>query len=208
MRRSQLSLLLVLASFAFVAVAQDSDYLNDAEIQSALQGPVKKHHTELIDMQMVFANTGTGHGAQVPKVEIYMPDAWIASQAKLARSQYLKYDPKPDSLRAITVVAFGMAIGSSSGPSCDSVNRIALLSDKSGDVVIEAAQTDSVTSTWHNGFGATASCKSATSKFLLRDLEKVRAATKDGQFTVAVFYEGGAKKLYTVKTYYLKDLGL
>lgn len=34
---------------------------------------------------------------------------------------------------------------SDAGPSCDSVNRIALISDKAGDVVIEAAQTDSAT---------------------------------------------------------------
>jgi len=193
---------------AVMAVAQDTDYLTDAEIQSALQAPVKKHHTTLIDMGMVFANTGSGQGKQIPEVDIYMPDAWIAAQSGHAKSQYLKYDPKPDSLKAITVVAVGIAMGTNSGPSCDSVNRIALLSDKNGDVVIEAAQTDSVTSTWHNGFGATASCKSVTSKFLLRDVDKLRAETKDGQFTVGVFYEGGSKKLYKVKTHYLKDLGL
>jgi hypothetical protein len=39
-------------------------------------------------------------------------------------------------------------------------------------------------------------------------VEKVRAAGKDGQFTVGVFYEGGSRKLYTVKKQYLKELGL
>lgn len=108
----------------------------------------------------------------------------------------------------MTVVAVGMIMGTSSGPSCDSVNRIALLADKEGSLVIEAAETDSATSSWHNGFGATASCRSATSKFMLTDLDKVRAAANKGQFIVAVFYDGGSKKLYTVKPYELKQLGL
>jgi hypothetical protein len=189
-------------------IAQDVAYLSDAEIQAALQSPGKKHHTNLIDMQTLFANTGTGHGKQIPQVDIYMPDAWIATQAKYAKSQYQKYDPAPDSLRAITIVALGIVMGTNSGPSCDSVSRIALISDKEGEVVIEAAQTDSATSSWHNGFGATAACKSATSKFLLGDVEKVRAASKDGQFIVGVFYEGGSRKLYKVKKQYLKELGL
>jgi hypothetical protein len=193
---------------AVPAIAQELEYLSDADVQAALQSTGKKHHTNLIDMQMLFANTGSGHGRQIPQIDIYMPDAWIATQAKYAKSQYQKYDPKPDSLKAITVVAVGIVIGTNSGPSCDSVSRIALISDKEGGVVVEAVQTDSVSSSWHNGFGASAACKSATSKFLLGDLEKVRAASKDGQFIVGVFYEGGSRKLYTVKKQYLKELGL
>lgn len=208
MKRSLLMLIIVLVLTDGLP-AQDADHLSGAEIQAALQLSPKKHHAELIDMQTVFAHTGSGQGKQLPKIEVFMPDAWIAFQREYAKKQYLKYEPtNEDTLRAMTIVASGMAIGTSSGPACDSVARIALISDKAGSVVVESLKNESQDSTWQNAFGAKATCVSVKAKFMLSEISRVQAAADKGQFTIAVFYAGGSSKMYKVKSYYLKDLGL
>jgi hypothetical protein len=189
------------------------DYLTQSEIDGALKGIAKKHHTTFIDMASVFGNefsNGAGHGAQLPTIDVYMPDAWIAFERDTAKSQYLHYAPasgEPDTLRAMTVTAYGLATGTTSGPACDSVRRVALIAGKDSDAV-EATSSNDVTKTWHNAFGASASCSVVTAKFMLSDVQRVQALAKDGDFIIGVFYTGGSSKLYKVKKQYRKDLGL
>jgi hypothetical protein len=188
------------------------DRLTPDEIQSALQAPAKKHHTSFIDMGGMFGSemsNGAGQGSQLPSIDVYMPDSWIATERDLARKQYRSYIPSDDdTLRAMTVVARGLATGTASGPHCDSVVRIALISDKAGSVVAEASKQLEVAQTFQNGFGAAVSCSVVTAKFMLSDLTRVRSAANKGNFFVGVFYSDGSSKLYEVKAVYRKDLGL
>ncbi len=187
------------------------DYLTQSDIEEALKAPAKKHHTKFIDMQSVFGNelsNGAGHGAQLPSIDVYMPDAWIALQRDIAKSQYLHYVPAPgdaDTLRAMTVTAYGLATGTSNGPSCDSVHRIALIANAHDAEAVEAVSFIDSTKEWHNAFGASASCSVVTAKFMLSDVQRVQALAKGGDFIVAVFYTGGPSKLYMVTAPGLSD---
>jgi len=193
--------------------AAPKGHLTQSEIEDALKSPAKKHHTKMIDMQSVFGSdlsNGSGHGAQLPSVDVYMPDARIAFQRDVAKSQYQHYAPASgdaDTLRAMAVTAYGLATGTNSGPACDSVRRVALIAGKDSDAV-EATSSDDVTKTWHNAFGASASCSVVTAKFMLSDVQRVQALAKDEDFIIGVFYTGGSSKLYKVKKQYRKDLGL
>ncbi len=154
-------------------------------------------------------SNGTGHGAQLPGIDVYMPDSWIAAQRDFAKTQYLPYAPSDeDTLRAMTVIARGIATGTQGAPECDSVVRVALISDKAGSVVVEAVKRRDETNTYQNGFGAVASCSVVTAKFMLSDLARVQSAAKKGNFFIGVFYSDGSSKLYEVRPAYRKDLGL
>lgn len=188
------------------------DHLNADEINSALQAPAKKHHTEFIDMRAVIGSemsNGTGHGSELPSIDVYMPDSWIATQRDFAKKQYRGYVPTgDDTLRALTVVARGIATGTVSGPQCDSVVRLALISDKAGSVVAEAVNHQEVTKEYQNGFGASAACSVVTAKFMLSDLARVESAANRSNFFIGVFYSDGTSKLYEMKLPYRKDLGI
>ena len=71
-----------------------------------------------------------------------------------------------------------------------------------------ATSSDDVTKTWHNGFGASASCSVVTAKFMLSDVQRVQGLAKDGDFMIGVFYMDGSSKLYKVRKAYRKELGL
>jgi hypothetical protein len=75
--------------------------------------------------------TPTLCGAQMPSEAIFTPEGWINVQGALARKQYLPFRPGPDdTIRALRVISKGCANGSPAGPVCDSITRVALLSDK------------------------------------------------------------------------------
>jgi len=189
-----------------------SDHLTAAEVQSALGSPAKRHHTIFLDIGTMLtseASNGTGHGSQMPGMDVYMPDSWLATKRDAAKKQYRSYLPDDqDTLRAMTVVARGIATGTTGGPECDSVTRVALISDKEGKLVVEAITEQDVTQTYQNAFGATASCSVVTAKFMLSDVTRVQSAANKGNFFIGVFYVGGSSKLYEVKAPYRKDLGL
>jgi hypothetical protein len=61
---------------------------------------------------------------------------------------------------------------------------------------------------WHNGFGATSECQALRAKFSLADVQEVKAAAPNGEFSIAVFAGGVNTKLYKIKQKHLAKLGL
>ena len=145
-------------------------------------------------------------GADTRSVPVYARG--LAERAQRERAQqYLPFEPKPeDTLRALTIIAQGCASGTPAGPACDSITRVALLSDKGGKVVVEALASEPVTQAWQNGFGAHAACTNLAGRFAMSDVEKVR--NSKGEFLVATFGGSQLLKIYTVKQKDLKQLGL
>lgn len=194
------------------------DHLTPAEIQDALASRSKKGHAELLDMGAIFAHDltgGAGHGVQIPSLDLYMPEAWLRSEAESARKQYKAFQPSAeDTLRALTIIAKGLSSTKSetddalSGPTCNSVTRVVLINGKNGEAVAEAVNVHLYDATVGNIFGATAPCSFLMAKFLLSDVERVEAAAPKGEFLVALFSGATPLKFYKIKKYDLKELGL
>ena len=145
--------------------------------------------------------------AQMPGEFIYTPVGWLNSLNSNAKSQYLPFDPKPsDTQRVLTVISYGCANGTPAGPVCQSITRVALLSDLKGTTVVEASDTSSLPQSWQNGFGAQAACSNLLAKFSMADVQKVRNGK--GEFMVATFGGSQLLKVYTVKEKHLKKLGM
>jgi hypothetical protein len=71
--------------------------------------------------------------AQMPEEDIFTPSGWVNARSMEARKQFLPYNPTPDETkRVLHVISDGCAIGTPSGPACDSITRVVLLSDKEG----------------------------------------------------------------------------
>lgn len=89
-------------------------------------------------------------GAQSPALFICTPVGWLSALRAGARKRYV--------LQAllIRIISEGCANGSDAGPVCDSIPRVALLSDTKGRVALEAMASHPVTQVWQNGFVARA----------------------------------------------------
>jgi hypothetical protein len=145
--------------------------------------------------------------AQMPSESIFTPAGWINAQSINAKKQYLPFHPTADdTLRVLTVISKGCANGTSAGPVCDTISRVALLSDKGGKVVVESVSQHPLSQSWQNRYGATAACSALVSQFSLADVEKVRNGK--GEFLIATFNGVQLLKTYTVKEKHIKKLGL
>ena len=135
------------------ATLAQSDHLSDEEINAAVGAKPASGFAWIEDMS--FASSSCT--AQNPALFVYTPSGWLNSLSRDARKQFLPFKPAPeDRLRALTIIAHGCAAGTAAGPVCDSITRVALLSDPNGTIVSEAVTSHSVTQSWQNGFGATA----------------------------------------------------
>lgn len=180
------------------------DHLSPDEVKAALTGKPGTGTAVLEDMG--FGATANCQ-VQTPTLYLYTPTGWLQSLSVGSRKQYLPFNPAPqDTLRALTIIAKGCANGTAAGPVCDSITRVALLSDKAGTVVAEAIGSDPLPQSWQNGFGAHAACTSLVTRFAMSDVEKVRNAK--GEFLVATFGGGQLLKIYTIKQKYIRQLGL
>ena len=138
---------------------------------------------------------------------IFTPIGWLNALNINAKNQYKSFQPdSDDTLRALTIVSKGCVNGTTAGPVCDSITRVALLSDKAGGVVVEAIKEASGDHSWHNGFGASTSCSTMVSRFSLADVQKVR--NNKGEFLIATFGGSTLLKVWTVKEKHVKKLGL
>ena len=138
-----LALLLVSVSFAF---AQSPDHLTDAEVAAAVAARPDSGFVYIEDMGFA---TPSLCKAQMPSEALFTPAGWINAQSVNAKKQYLPYHPTPDdTLRVLTVLSKGCANGTAAGPACDTISRVALLSDKSGSVVVEAISQHPLTQAW------------------------------------------------------------
>lgn len=197
-------ILAIFSVFQVNSFAQDTDHLTEAEIAAAVAARPDVGFTSIMDAGFL---TPTLCNAQMPTVSIFTPIGWINAQSYNAKKQFLPYHAQPeDTLRALTVVTRGCAGGTPSGPTCDSITRVIVLSDKTGSTVIEAILSRPMPTTWHNGFGATSTCSSMISKFDMKDIEKAR--NTKGEFIVATFAGATPLKSFTVKPKHLKSLGL
>jgi hypothetical protein len=149
--------------------------------------------------------------AQYASIQLFTRESWIAFSAQLAHRQYQQFNPatlpQEETLRGLIVVALGGAYGSNAGPQCNSVTRIALISDKGGAVVAEPIDQESASSSWGNAFGATASCNALVAKFAEADVQRVSSAAQKGEYFVGVFSGSNLLFMYKVKEKFLKELG-
>jgi hypothetical protein len=190
-----------------------SENLTLAEIQAAAQGSGKgvtiTAGSEI--GQSFAAGLANVNLAQFASIQLYTTESWIGFHARLAHRQYQQFDPAAlsptETLRGLTVVALGGAYGSLAGPQCNSVTRIALISDKGGAVVAEAVSQDTASSSWSNAFGASASCNALMAKFAFTDVQRVASAAQKGEYFVGVFSGTNLLFMYKVKEKYLRELG-
>jgi hypothetical protein len=194
-----------LVVFSMLAAAQaPNDQLSQNEIEAAVAA---RPNSGFVFIEDSGFTTPSRCPAQMPSVSIFTPSGWLNALSIRARRQYLPFKPDgEDTLRALTIISRGCASGSVAGPVCESITRVALLSDLGGSVVVEAAINKPVTNSWQNGFGASASCSSLVSKFMVSEVQKVR--NKKGEFLVATFSGVQLLKVYTVKEKHLKQLGM
>jgi hypothetical protein len=179
------------------------DELSAEEVRAAVGGAGKNHYVVIQDMGLFAAQ-----GAQVPKITLYMPDAVLAIQSESARKQFIRYEPeKEERRRAMMIVAYGYVAQYAPG-GCDSITRIVLLSDPSGQVVEEPYLSEPLSQTWGNAFGATTECQALRVKFSLDSVRRVKAAAPNGEFLVAVFAGSVNTKMYKVKKKHQSKLEL
>jgi hypothetical protein len=179
------------------------DHLSQAEIDAAVAAKPDTGFVDIVDQSFNMSRCT----AQLAGISIFTPSGWINARSIGARKQYLPFTPTPlDTMRALTILSKGCAYGSPAGPVCDSITRVALLSDKGGNTVVEAVDTRSIANTWQNGFGATANCSNLVSRFAMSDVAKVR--NEKGEFMVAIFSGATLTKTYTVKDRFIKKLGM
>ena len=180
------------------------DHLSEEEIKAAVNSKPGSGFVLIEDMGF---STPSNCQAQMPSEAIYTPAGWLNALSQGAKQQYLPFKPKEnDTLKALTVISKGCASGTPSGPVCDSITRVAHLSDASGTTVVEAKLSYPLGSTWQNGYGAWTVCTSMVSKFSMEDVAKVRSAK--GEFLIVTFSGPTLLKRYTVKQKHIKALGL
>ena len=197
-------LVLVSLVSCLLLLARPDDHISADEVTAALAA---KPNTGFVRIEDAGFSAPSRCNGQMPSVSIFTPAGWINALGANARSQYRQFKPAfDDTLRALTIITRGCAGGTSSGPSCESVTRVALLSSVRGEKVAEAISNSPISSSWQNGFGATAACTSLLSKFMLADVQGVQDA--NGEFLVAVFDGSRRLKVYTVKQKHLKSLGM
>jgi hypothetical protein len=195
--------LLLLASSASV-FAQSTDQLSPDEVKAAIAAKPNSGFVSITDFSFL---TPSLCKAQMPDEDIFTPAGWVNAKSANARRQFLPYDPSPDDTRRVLrVISDGCANGTPSGPTCDSITRAVLLSDKEGTVKAEPVSDTPRPVSWHNGYGATASCSSLVSEFSMADVQKVRNAK--GEFLIATFSGPTLLKIYTVKQRFIKQLGM
>ena len=183
---------------------QTPDHLSDQEIAAAVAARPDKGFVYVEDMGFA---TPSNCSAQMPSEAIFTPAGWLNAQSINARKQYLPFHPTPDdTLRVLRVISKGCANGTAAGPACDTISRVALLSDKGGKVVVESISQHPLTQSWQNGYGATAACSALVSQFSLADVQKVRNGK--GEFLIATFNGAQLPKTYTVKEKHIKKLGI
>ena len=184
-------------------VAQPVGELSDEEVNSALSGNGRGHWVRVEDMGLMAAQ-----GAKVPSVTLLLPEALLAMRSESAKKQFITYQPtQEERQRALVVVAEGFVAETVQG-GCQSITRIILLSDPSGNVVKEAYLLEPLGETWRNAFGATNYCQALRAKFSLEDVELVRAAAQDHEFYIAVFSGTVKTKMYKIKHKHQSKLGL
>jgi len=195
-----------IAMFSMSGIAQSPDHLSPAEVRAAIAAKPGIGFAYMEDMTTGLFTT-TYCQAQSPSLSIYTPEGWLNARNIAVKQQFLPFNPEEsDTRRVLTIISQGCASGTVAGPVCDSITRVALLSDFKGVVVIEAIENYPQSQGWHNGYGAQTVCSSLVSRFSMDDIQKVRQ--KNGQFVVATFNGTQLLKLYTVKEKYLKSLGL
>lgn len=184
--------------------AQSTDHLSDAEIAAAIAA---RPDTGFVYIEDMGFSTTFSCKAQMPSEAVFTPSGWINAQSINAKKQYLPFRPTPDdTLRVLTIVSKGCANGTAAGPVCDTISRVALLSDKGGSVVVEAIGQHPLTQSWQNGYGAQAVCSGLVSQFSLADVQKLRNGK--GEFLIATFNGTQLLKTWTVKEKHIKKLGL
>jgi hypothetical protein len=202
--RYSLILMSILLIARVFAQTPDPGHLSSEEVTVA--AAAKPDSGFVYPEDMSFA-TPSICNAQMPSEAIFTPAGWINAQSVSAKKQFLPFQPtEDDTLNALTVISKGCASGASGGPVCDAITRVALLSDKSGGIVVEAISTKPFTMSYQNGYGATAACSAMLSRFAMADLKKVRNGK--GEFLIATFNSSELLKIYVVKEKHLKKLGL
>lgn len=184
--------------------AQIADHLTGKEIETALSSPPNSGFVNIADMSF---GTPSSCRAQMPSESIFTPEGWINVQNVLAKNQFINYRPSDDdTARVLRIISKGCASGSLAGPVCDTITRVVLLSDKHSSSAVEAVNEHPFDQQWQNGFGASASCRSLVSEFLMDDVRKVQKP--DGTFVIATFSGAQILKMYVVKEKYIKKLSL
>ena len=179
------------------------DELSAEEVRAAVSGVGKNHYVVIEDMGLFAAQ-----GAQVPKITLYMPEAVLAIRSESARKQFIRYEPEEEERRrAMMIIAHGYVAQYAPG-GCDSITRVVLLSDASGQVVEEPYLSEPLSETWGNAFGATTQCQTLRVKFSLDSVRRVKAAAPNGEFLVAVFAGSVNTKMYKVKKKHQSKLEL
>lgn len=191
----------------------ESEYMTSSEVQEASQGNprwVTITAGSSLGQELV-AGMADVNLVQEASIHLFTAQSWTAFSAQQLRRQYKQFTPsslsKAETMRGLTVVGFGAAYGSYAGPQCQSISRIALISGKSGEVVAEAVDQYPVPSTWANAFGASATCQALVARFAEKDVQRVAAAAKNGEYFVGVFSGDNGRFLYKVKKKFLKQLG-
>jgi len=187
------------------------DFLSTSEIQAAIAGSGKNHHIHLTDVGGNFlrdmaAGLDCSSCSTVDAgINVYLSDALIALRSELARRQYLPYTPaQEDTQRGMIVFAQGWIGTITTG--CQSVTRIAILSDVSGAVVEEASSSNPADSVYQNAFGAKISCQTLEARFSMDSVKRVQSASSKGEFLIAVFV-GTTHKAYALKRKHQGKLG-
>jgi hypothetical protein len=191
------------ASPAFSGQSKADDQLSPEEIAAAEASPS--------DIGVVSLGASITHrlgcSDRAPSESIYTPAGWLSTMSRQAKKQFLPYNPTLDeTARVLTVISRGCVGATPAGPFCESITRSALLSDKTGTIVVEAVAQQPYTQTWHNGYGAATSCTFLLSRFLLSDVKKVQQA--NGEFMIATFNGSALLEIYTVEERQVKKLGL
>jgi hypothetical protein len=188
------------------------DFLSTNEVQAAIAGNGRNHHIHLTDVGGNFLrdmaaglDCSSCSTAVEAGIDVYMSDALIALRSELARRQYLPYTPAQEDIqRGMVVFAQGWIGTITTG--CQSVTRIALLSDVSGAVVEEASVSNPADSVYQNAFGAKINCQTLEARFSIESVNRIKSASPNGEFLIAVFV-GATHKAYTLKRKHQAKLG-
>jgi hypothetical protein len=180
------------------------DHLSPDEITAAIAA---KPNTGFVYIEDGGFTTPSFCKAQMPSESIFTPVGWVNALALGKRKQFLTFTPSPDDTeRVLTVISDGCANGTPAGPTCETITRTVLLSDKAGTVTAEAVSQKPMAQNWQNGYGATAACSNLMSRFSMGDVNRVRQGK--GEFLIATFNGATLLKIYTVKDKHIKKLGL
>jgi hypothetical protein len=180
------------------------DHLSKEEIAAAIAAPPNVGFVYIEDAGFT---TPSFCQAQMPSESVFTPVGWLNALAIGKRKQYLPFNPtEEDTERVLTVVSDGCANGTPAGPTCETITRAVLLSDKAGTITVEAISESPIAQGWQNGYGATAACSNLVSRFSMADVQRVRNGK--GEFLIATFDGATLLKIYTVKDKYIKKLGL